>query len=218
MTDGLSRTYADLLDGQYDCIDRTVLNAYFRFACRPPGFRVWWRQLYGLEAALDNTQLRNLAGQFRRRLRTWAATNEIPLVRCKPEQAQHEIVMEHRSTTPFQEGLLLILEGRGPAPVFEVLVKGYLRRKQPFPFIYYYSFHILDPDWGHLVIRMSSHAPFSAQILLNGHEYAERQAQKAGVSFTKEGDCFTQIGNVHRFAKLTETEIDSSIVERLTAV
>lgn len=41
MTDGLSRTYADLLEGQYDGLDRIVLNAYFRFACRPPGFRVW---------------------------------------------------------------------------------------------------------------------------------------------------------------------------------
>ena len=218
MTDGLSRTYADLLEGQYDCLDRIVLNAYFRFACRPPGFRVWWRQLYGLEAALDNTQLRNMAGRFRRRLRTWAITNQIPLVRCKPGQVQHEIAVAYRKTTPVLEGLFLVLEGRGPAPVWEVLGKGYLRRKQPSPFVYYYSFHILDPDWGHLVIRMSGHAPFSAQIMLNGHEYVERQAQKAGISFTKESNCFTQIGNSHRFANLTETGTDPGIVERLTAV
>ena len=83
---------------------------------------------------------------------------------------------EYRKTTPVREGLFLILEGRGPAAVYEVLGKGYIRRKQPFPFTYHYSFHILDPDWGHLVIRMSSHAPFSAQIMLNGHEYTERQA------------------------------------------
>jgi hypothetical protein len=28
--DGLSRTYEDLLAGTYDCLDRIVLNAYFR--------------------------------------------------------------------------------------------------------------------------------------------------------------------------------------------
>ena len=27
--DELSRYYADLLEGTYDCVDRTVLNAYF---------------------------------------------------------------------------------------------------------------------------------------------------------------------------------------------
>ena len=30
MADGLSKQYADLLTGSYDCADRIVLNAYFR--------------------------------------------------------------------------------------------------------------------------------------------------------------------------------------------
>ena len=30
MTDGLSTLYQDLLSGSYDCVDRIVLNAYFR--------------------------------------------------------------------------------------------------------------------------------------------------------------------------------------------
>lgn len=30
MTDGLSRTYADLLDSWYDGLDRIVLNGYYR--------------------------------------------------------------------------------------------------------------------------------------------------------------------------------------------
>ena len=34
MPDGLSRMYANLVDGTYDCVDRIVLNAYFRFAQR----------------------------------------------------------------------------------------------------------------------------------------------------------------------------------------
>jgi hypothetical protein len=32
MTDGLSTLYRDLLGGSYDCVDRIVLNAYFRMA------------------------------------------------------------------------------------------------------------------------------------------------------------------------------------------
>jgi hypothetical protein len=40
MTDGLSTLYQDLLDGSYDCVDRIVLNAYFRMGHHPGGFRV----------------------------------------------------------------------------------------------------------------------------------------------------------------------------------
>jgi len=41
MTDGLSQQYADLLTGGYDCVDRIVLNAYFRMGHDPGGFRIW---------------------------------------------------------------------------------------------------------------------------------------------------------------------------------
>ena len=47
MTDGLSTLYQDLLGGRYDCVDRIVLNAYFRMGHDPGGFRVWWRALTG---------------------------------------------------------------------------------------------------------------------------------------------------------------------------
>jgi hypothetical protein len=35
MTDGLSTLYQDLLGGSYDCVDRIVLNAYFRMGHSP---------------------------------------------------------------------------------------------------------------------------------------------------------------------------------------
>ena len=38
MTDGLSTRYQDLLGGSYDCVDRIVLNAYFRMGMIRAGF------------------------------------------------------------------------------------------------------------------------------------------------------------------------------------
>ena len=35
MADGLSKRYADLLTGSYDCVDRIVLHAYFRMGTIP---------------------------------------------------------------------------------------------------------------------------------------------------------------------------------------
>lgn len=68
MADALSKRYADLLTGSYDCVDRIVLNAYFRMGHEPGGFRIWWRALTGSDETLDNTHLMRLAGRFSRRL------------------------------------------------------------------------------------------------------------------------------------------------------
>jgi hypothetical protein len=43
-------------------------------------------------------------------------------------------------------------------------------------YVNHYFFHIMDPAWGHLTIKMSGHPPFGAQILLNGHQYVACQA------------------------------------------
>jgi hypothetical protein len=82
---------------------------------------------------------------------------------------------------------LLILVGRAQAPVWDVSANHHIEPKKPMPYVNHYSFHILDPQWGHITIKISGHPPFPAQVILNGHEYVACQARKAGINFTKEG-------------------------------
>ena len=77
--DALSQTYASLLTGSYDCVDRIVLNGFFRMGHDAGGFRVWWRALTGSEETLDNAHLMRMAGRFSRRLRAWATAHGVPL-------------------------------------------------------------------------------------------------------------------------------------------
>src|SRR6516165_12676997 len=51
MPDSLSERYRELLEGSYDCVDRIVLNAYFRMGHSGGGFRTWWQKLEGSEAS-----------------------------------------------------------------------------------------------------------------------------------------------------------------------
>jgi len=46
--------------------------------------------------------------------------------------------------------------------------------------VYHYSFHIMDPAFGHLTVKMSGHPPFGAQVILNGHEYVAVAAHAEG--------------------------------------
>jgi hypothetical protein len=57
MSDRFSDQYADLLEGQYDGVDRIVLNAYFPPGQKAGGFRTWWRLLNGGDETLDDTHL-----------------------------------------------------------------------------------------------------------------------------------------------------------------
>ena len=216
--DGLTRTYEALLAGTYDCLDRIVVNAYFRLGHDAGGFRVWWRKLTGSEETLDNAHLMRMAGRFSRRLRAWAAENDIPIRDCRVGEPKHEIGEEFLRNTTVQEGLFLILVSRAPAPVWDIHPNRRITRKNPATYVNHYSFHILDRDWGHITIKISGHPPFPAQVILNGHEYMDRQARKAGILFIEGGNCFTHISDLAGFARIAETLTDESAIGRIGAV
>src|SRR3954447_9353222 len=216
MTDGLSTRYQDLLDGSYDCVDRIVLNAYFRMGHSPGGFRGWWRALTGSDETLQNSHLMRLAGRFSRRIRGYAKAHGIPVIDCSAGQRKHELAEEYLAKTTVTQGLFLVLVGRAQAPVWDVSARHHIERKKPMPYVNHYSFHILDPDWGHLTIKISGHPPFPAQVILNGHEYVACRARKAGIAFTKEGNCFTHISDAAGLAKIADTLSDERTAGRLS--
>jgi hypothetical protein len=117
MADGLSQRYKDLLTGSYDCVDRIVLNAYFRMGHDGGGFRTWWRALTGSEETLDNTHPMRMAGRFSRRIRGYAKANAIPVVDCPAGKRKHELAEEYLGKTTVTQGLFLILVGRAQAPM-----------------------------------------------------------------------------------------------------
>lgn len=218
MADRLSELYQDLLDGTYDCVDRIVLNAYFRPGHNPGGFRVWWRRLTGSDAGLDNAHLMRMAGRFSRRARAYAKAHGIPVIDCGVGERKHELAEEHLATTKITEGVFLILVGRAQAPVWDVSGTHHLERKRPMPYVNHYSFHILDRDWGHLTIKISGHPPFPAQVILNGHEWVACHARHAGIRFTKEGNCFTHISDPAGLARIADTLSDPGTIGRLRQV
>ncbi len=220
MPDQLSTLYSDLLQGSYDCVDRIVLNAYFGMGQTGGGFRTWWRALYGSDKNLDDNHLMRMAGRFSRRLRAWAKANGIPVVYCSSGERKHEIAEKHLPTEQRKPGLFLILVSKAPALVWEAQMTGtgklgQLVIQEPWPYVNHYSFHILDPEWGHITIKMSGHPPFGAQIILNGHEYVARQAQKTQIELTQQENCFTAISNAADLAKVADTLSEEQTTGRL---
>ena len=110
MPDELSQRYGDLLDGSYDCVDRIVLNGYFRLCYSGGGFREWWRRLMGSEEKLDNAHLMRMAGRFSRRVRGSAKAHGIPVIDCRRGERKHEIAEEYLATHTVKRGLFPLNE------------------------------------------------------------------------------------------------------------
>ena len=196
------------MTGTYYCVDRIVLNAYFSLGHSPGGFRTWWRRWQGDDENLDDTHLMRMAGRFARRVRGWAKANDVAVIDTKAGERKHLIAQEHLDAGPVRPGVFLVLVARAPATVWKVKRSNagvIVNLEKKSEYVNHYSFHIMDPAWGHVTIKMSGHPPLGAQVILNGHEYVAAAATKAGVSFGKEGNCFTVVPEPARLAQIADT-------------
>ena len=162
-----------------------------------------------------------IAGRFSRRVRAYAQAHHIPVIDCPKDERKHELAEQYRPQDPDFTGVFVILVGRAPAPVWEVKQSKTgqsidIRRKKPYPYVNHYSFHLMGPEWGHVTIKLCPHPPFNAQIILNGHDYVARQAQQAGLEFTKAGNCFTDIAEPTALVQLADTLGDDDVIEGRT--
>jgi hypothetical protein len=93
--------------------------------------------------------------------------------------------------------LFLVITANAPAPTWEVKRNSdgritELRHRKNWPFVKHYYFHIMDREWGHVTIRMCGYPPFGTQLILNGHEWVEREARRMCLTTVKDGNCFVE--------------------------
>lgn len=127
-----------------------------------------------------------LADRFSSRIRGYAKARGVPVIDCPAGQRKHELAEQYLGKTTVTHGLFLVLVWRAQAPVWDVSAKHHVERR-PIPYVNHYSFHILDPDWGHLTIKISGHPPFPAQVILNGMStLPAKRTKQASVSPSKQ--------------------------------
>jgi hypothetical protein len=143
------------------------------------------------------------------------------VVDCASDERKYAIAKRYLPKEANFVGVFVILVGRAPAPVWDVKYskdEKIVNIERKTQYVNHYYFHIQDPDWGHVTIRMSGHPPFGAQVILNGHEYVACQARKAGVTFQKEDNCFTEVSEATHLVQIADTLCSSDIVGQLEQV
>jgi hypothetical protein len=126
-------------------------------------------------------------------------------------ERKHEIAEQYLADNTVSTGVFLVLAAKAPASVWKVnrSPRGVITSlEKKTGYVCHYSFHIMDPAWGHMVVKMSGHPPWPAQVILNGHEYAAVAAQGEGAGFVKEGNCFTEVADPQGLAYWTRIDTD----------
>jgi hypothetical protein len=195
--DAFANYHADLIEASYDCVDRLVVNCYFQLGQTGGGFRTFWRKWKGDDSHLSTQGLRQAAGDFARRLKAFCQAHDILWIECGADDVKYEIARDLRPKDPKFTGIFAVLVGRAPAPLWQVLRNSQnqitdLRRAQQWPHVQHYYFQIIDPHWGHVVVRLCGYAPWGAQVIVNGHEWVQRKAQRLKLRVVKSGNCFIE--------------------------
>ncbi len=208
----------DVLDGHVvldlDCLDRIYLNAYV------PNLQVAGQVVQFLTGHLGNpvpspALFERMGNRFREAVRAFAERQAIPILRLKkPDRSRwDDRKLDHvrpyleRASAP---GVVAIVIAQEIQWVFT----GYNRATKPgavnFEFtkterrVSTYYFYVLDEQFGSGFIKICSYFPYPAKVWLNGHEWAKRQASRAGIPYRELANGFAACNEPERLQAICD--------------
>src|SRR5215470_9577779 len=189
-------TVNDVLDGHVvldiECLDRIYLNAYVPILQTSSQVVAFLSGHLGFPFP-SPALFRQMGDRFRRSVLSFADANDIPWIRFEKDQAKLEVMQPHlaRQAGTGKSGVAAI----GVAQEFQrvwTASQGKTSTGTPRWSFYKadrrvtcYYFYLWDEDFGPAFIKVCAWFPYPAKIWVNGHEWAKRQAARAGIGFTE---------------------------------
>lgn len=197
----VSEVIAEHVVFEVECIDRMYLNVYVPQLQYAAGIVGYLRQQLGLPVA-STAPLGNLTDAFSAAMRRFAADQRVPWVDFLKGQRKDDVMHEHLARFTGPEGVLFI----GRAQEKTALFRTERRRDAAgttYPWIVkttgvvnHFSVYAVDADFGPFFLKFCSYFPYNAKLCLNGHEWAKRQATKAGIGHTALDNAFATVDDV----------------------
>src|SRR6266516_2658752 len=208
-------TVNDVLDGHValdiECLHRIYLNGYVpilqssgqvvAFLCQHLGYP------FPSPALFDKVGQR-----FRAAVASFAQANNIPWVKFGEDDRKLEVMRPHldRQAGTVRSGVAAI----GVAQEFQRVWTAYERPTRTgarqFSFtkadrrVSCYYFYLWDDDFGPAFIKVCAYFPYPIKIWVNGHEWAKRQAAKAGLAFTELSNGFAACADLERLQAICD--------------
>jgi hypothetical protein len=189
----LARSVADVLADhvvfELECIDRMYCNVYVPQLQHAGGLLGYIQRQLGLPIA-STAPLGRVTDAFSAAMRRFARDHDVPWVDFVKGQRKDDVMHEHLARFDRQEGVLFIGRAQEKTSLFRTE-----RRRDPngdsYPWIVratgvvnQFYVYAVDRDFGPFFLKFCSYFPYNAKLCINGHEWAKRQAAKAGIGFT----------------------------------
>jgi hypothetical protein len=188
-------TVNDVLDGHVvldiECLDRIYLNAYVPILQSSGQVVAFMTQHLGMPIP-SPALMEKISTRFRRSAESFATANGIPWVRFGKDDRKIDVMQPYldRQAVTGRSGVAAV----GVAQEFQRVWAAYQRDTQTaapqYTFakadrrVTCYYFYLWDEDFGPAFVKVCAYFPYPAKIWVNGHEWAKRQALKAGIGFT----------------------------------
>ena len=175
---------------ELECIDRMYCNAYVRKLTYPGGAASFFTHHRG--ATFASTCLADpISKQFVASIQRFAAEREIPVVRFEKGQRKDDVAHEHLARCTDEEGIYMVGVAQEKIGTFRTEKRRNPQTGATYPWIVsasalvnQYYMYGLDVEFGPFFLKFSSYFPYGAKLCFNGHHWAQRQAQAAGIAFT----------------------------------
>ena len=189
-------TAGELLDGHavldIECLDRIYLNAYVPILQSSGQVVAFMTQHLG-KPIPSPALMEHIGTRFRKAVESYASSNGIPWVRFGKGDRKIDVMQPYlqAQAATGRSGVAAV----GVAQEFQRVWSAYQRdTKTAAPQYTFakadrrvtcYYFYLWDEDFGPAFIKVCAYFPYPAKIWVNGHEWAKRQALKAGIGFTE---------------------------------
>jgi hypothetical protein len=174
-----------------ECLDRIYLNGYV------PSLQVGGQVVSFMTQHLGNpipspAILEKIGTAFRRSVTRFAEANHVPVVRFAKGDRKLEVMRRHIAAQERtgRSGVAAI----GVAQEFQnVFAANRREASNGIPWFSFtkadrrvtcFYFYLWDADFGPAFIMVCAYFPYPIKVWLNGHEWAKRQAARAGIGFT----------------------------------
>jgi len=203
----VARSVADVLTDhvvfEVECIDRMFLNVYVPGLQYEAGLVAYVHQQLNLPIA-STAPLAKITDAFSAAMRRFARDQGVPWMDFVKSQRKDDIMHAHLAAFEAAgrtEGVLFI----GRAQEKTGLFRTERRRNaegQAYPWIVrstgvvnHFYVYAVDADFGPFFLKFCSYFPYNARLCINGHEWAKRQAAKAGIGFTALDNGFATVAD-----------------------
>jgi len=218
-----TKLFGDLLLFVYHCFDRIVIHGYLSGLSRPEQVVHFFRKVVGIPV-LSKEILSQRTADYQNWVEAFARNHNIRIEWAEKGVRKEDYVLPwlRRMTKRNAYGVYFIFKSMEQGPSFRVSVPKYptkdpnhrilARQRSRFTHDYFY---IRDEVLGPMVMRVATFFPFQTTYYLNGHNFIERELNRAQVGFRKNDNAFLAIDDVAALQAAADRLSPDIIRERL---